>query len=101
MDRRITLHAAWVVQVDLADAGLAGSGVARVLGDLRDGRGGQFQLLMKVHGSLHVALLLRDVAGVVTVQGFDLPDGPGGRRFAAVGLWRRRRRSHGECRPGA
>ena len=90
----------WVGTGRSADAGLAGSGVARVLGDLRDGRGGQFQLLMKVHGSRHVTFLLRDVAGVVTVQGFDLPDGPGGRRFAAVGLWRRRR-SHGECRPEA
>src|SRR5262245_35964180 len=49
-----------VVQLDLAHAELIGPGVTRVLGDLGDGLGGQFQVLVKVHESGH-DMLLRSV----------------------------------------
>jgi hypothetical protein len=47
-----------VVKLDLAHAELIDPGVAGVLGELRDGVGGQLQILMKVHESTHVMLLL-------------------------------------------
>jgi hypothetical protein len=53
-----------VTRVDLTEAELTGSRVARVLGDLRDGRGGQLQILRKACESRHVTLSLCDVADV-------------------------------------
>jgi hypothetical protein len=81
-----------VVQIDLADAKLAGSGVARVFGDLRGGRGGQYQIVMKVRESCHVTLVSCDVAGVLTVPGSGSAGCPGrpplrgGRSLAAAAV---------------
>jgi len=46
-----------VVQLDLADAELVDPAVAGVGGDLRDGLGGQLEVLVKVHELWHVIVL--------------------------------------------
>jgi AcrR family transcriptional regulator len=46
-----------VVQLDLAHAELIGRAVAGVIGDLRDGLGGQLQILVKIHEPRHDMLL--------------------------------------------
>jgi hypothetical protein len=69
-----------VVELDLAHAELIGPGVTRVLGDLRDGLGGQLQILVKVHESRH-DMLLRPVYltdSVSAGSGAAGPAPPGG-----------------------
>src|SRR5271169_2243782 len=46
-----------VVQLDLAHAELVGGAVTGVLADLRDGLGGQLEILVEIHESWHVILL--------------------------------------------
>ena len=57
VQQAVHLAAGVVVQLDLAHAELIGPGVAGVIGDLRDGLGGQLQILVKVHESCHDMLL--------------------------------------------
>ena len=56
-EQAVHLAVGVVGQLDLANAEPVGPGVAGVLGDLREGLGGQLQLLVKVHEQCHVVLL--------------------------------------------
>jgi hypothetical protein len=57
VEQAVHLAPGVVVQLDLAHAELIGPAVAGVIGDLRDGLGGQLQILVEVHESCHDMLL--------------------------------------------
>src|SRR5262252_3028942 len=64
-----------VVELDLAHTELVGPGVAGVVGDLRDGLGGQLQILVKVHESCH-DMLLRSMSVMVSAPAGSGAAGP-------------------------
>src|ERR1700735_2848509 len=84
VEQAVRLPVGVVVQLDLADAEPVGAGAAGVLGDLREGLGGQLQVLVEVHESCHVILLsLRRDDAVVLAPGWCRAVRPGGAAGAA------------------